>query len=183
MGLLGASLPSVAGGAYDLLETQVLSSSAASITFDNLNTLAADYKHLQIRFVTKSTVVGNSTGLACVLNDDTTNSYLGHRLAGNGSEVTANNLVFDGLASLGQVQRTQSGVQGSFTAGIIDILDFSNSNKTTTIRAFSGHHAGNTIVQLVSGGYFQTSPVTSIKLELIAPDFAAGSRFSLYGVK
>lgn len=183
MGLLGASLPSVAAGAYDLLQTQVLSSPVTSITFDSLDSIAADYEHLQIRFVAKSTVVGNSTGLACVLNGDTTDSYRGHILAGDGTAVSSSELVFTGLANLGQVQRTQSGVPGSFTAGVIDILDFSNANKNTTLRNFSGHYAGNTRIQLTSGGYFKTDSVTSIKLELLAPDFATGSRFSLYGVK
>ena len=51
-----AAAGAVAGGSYDLLETTILSSNAASVTFSNLNNYAADYQHLQIRAVVKGSL-------------------------------------------------------------------------------------------------------------------------------
>ena len=53
MGLLGAVSPELVTGAYDLLETTTLTSSASSVTFSGLGSYT-DYKHLQIRMVIDS---------------------------------------------------------------------------------------------------------------------------------
>jgi hypothetical protein len=79
----------VAAGSFDLLETQVLTSSAASVTFSSLSTYAADYQHLQIRIVSKVQTgygrLGNLFGSMETQRLTTAHDFL----RGNGSSVSS----------------------------------------------------------------------------------------------
>jgi hypothetical protein len=172
------------GGSYDLLETTVLGTAATSVSFTGLGSYSA-YKHLQIRAVIRGNSGGNSSaGFHIRLNSDTGNNYAWHRLLGNGSGVFS-----DGFASQSDSQMfygAASGVTANiFGAGIIDILDFNNTSKNTTIRALGGVYTGSdNNVTLNSGLWNNTAAVTTINLRF--PDLtgiAANSRFSLYGIK
>ena len=181
MGLLGASAPAAAG-AFDLLETTVLTSSASSVTFSGLDAYS-DYKHLQIRGVARGTRAQDSDLLLITINGDNSTSYIRHNLFANGSDINANS----------SIPRTSinifGGVSGStssseiFASSIVDILDFSNVNKNTTIRALVGLIPGvGASLNFASGLFINTSAVTSVNLSANG-DLVTGSRFSLYGVK
>ena len=65
-----------AGPAFNLLETQVLTTNHASIAFDSLGTYAADYKHLQIRATLKDDrSASNSSQYGFTFNGVTSASY------------------------------------------------------------------------------------------------------------
>jgi hypothetical protein len=57
LGVLAAQAEAAApaaAGSYDLLETEILTGTQASVTFSSLNsTYGADYQHLQLRIVTR----------------------------------------------------------------------------------------------------------------------------------
>lgn len=176
MGLLGASLPSVAAGAYDLLETQVLGAAAASVTFTGLDSYT-DYKHLQLRNVQRTTRASNTDGCYLRFNGDSGSNYARHYLYGDGSSIYSG-----GSTSQTQIGLFNRGAGDTnfFAIDVIDILDFSDANKNTTVRVFEAEDR----VWLISGLWNSTSAVTSITFTpQIGPDFAVGSRFSLYGVK
>lgn len=193
LGILNSQAAGVAAGSYDLLETTILSSDAASITFSNLvSTYGSDYKHLQIRSVARDST-GTSDGIGSLhltFNGDTASNYAGHR-----TEVASIN---QGIVSTGQTStaeidlvitaRNGSGTSDNFVAGIIDILDPFSTSKNTTVRCFSGgsligYDTSDGAVSFRSGAYFQTSAIDSINLESPLSDTQAGSRFSLYGIK
>lgn len=168
-----------AAGAYDLLETQVLSSSAASVTFTGLGSYS-DYKHLQIRVTTRATTSGQNS-YYMTFNNDTGNNYAYHRLFGDGSSVSSAASTSQPYIYAGRMAESTDGAD-EFAATVTDILDFNNANKNTTVRLLTGHTAGGVRIGLISGLWDDTSAVTEIDLTTFS-NFEVGSRFSLYGVK
>jgi hypothetical protein len=73
---------------------------------------------------------------------------------------------------------------GTYAASVIDILDPFDTNKNTTIRVLTGFTGAINRVLLESGLWMNTDAITSITFdEYYGSSFAAGSRFSLYGLK
>ena len=177
LGFWAASGGGAAGG-FDLLETQVLASSAASVTFTGLDTLAAGYQNLQIRMTARNTSTSNWTQF--YLNGDTGSNYNGHRIHGNGSSVISQDATTGFGGDLFTAGSNYS--SGEFTPAVIDLLDFSNSSKNSTLRYFSGYVGTGNGVSLYSMLWVNTAAVTSFQIAS-ASNFETGSRFSLYGVK
>jgi hypothetical protein len=177
-------LASASGGVdtdYELIETQVLTGTQASVTFSSLGTYSSTYKHLQLRSAPKSNSSAAS-GLGWVrlngsFNANTTDSnYAVHGLFGNGSSVTP----FAETSSrkgFGVASR----VNENFSANVTDILDAYSSTKNKTTRTFAGM---NGIVAIYSHLFNNTGSITEISLSTEdGSSFVAGSRFSLYGIK
>ena len=171
------ALAGVTGGpAFDLLETQVLATSAASITFSSLGDYAADYKHLQIRLSNKS--ASTNSQLYLTFNSDSGSNYAWHELLGTGSAV-------ESYASSSQprIQIVPLPPTTGFTGGVVDILDPFNASKNTTTRSLSGQAEGiYNQIRLGSGVWMNTNAVSSITLTG-GVNIASLSRYSLYGVK
>ena len=171
----------VAGGpAYDLLETTILGSATSSVTFSSLATYASDYKHLQLRMVTRVDQVNDQIRLR--FNGDTGSNYADHNLYGNGSSLFSQALTSQtGI----QFARTaySSMTANSFSGIVLDVLDAYSTTKNTTIRALSGMTGGANNLQLYSGFYNNTAAVSSINIYIGATNLVAGSRFSLYGIR
>jgi hypothetical protein len=164
-------------GAYELIESHILGSTTAEITFSSLDTYASTYKHLQIRMVSKLTTTSTATDLLMRFNGVTTSSYAGHRLLGNGSSVLSDSRASSSSAFIGLVDGDQ------FTPAVIDVLDV-YATKNKTVRTLVGVRGFASEVMLTSGLFNSTAAITSMTLLLPATRFfAAGSRFSLYGIK
>ena len=173
MGLLGASLAGAAG-AYELIESNILTSSASSVTFSALDTVAADYKHLQIRMVALS---DTGTPTYAKLNGSTSGYYV-HYMTGNGSNVSSG-----AFSSTYAWVGTADTVANYHAPSIIDFLDFASTNKTTTIRSLFGRKGSGSNINLNSNLWNSTAAVTSIELYPNSGSFVSGSRFSLYGIR
>ena len=83
---------------------------------------------------------------------------------------------------------TWQGAGGSTTnpaVNIIDIVDFSNTNKYKTFRSLTGRELANSgTISLNSGSFQSTNAITSITLSTTtAVNFAQYSHFALYGIK
>jgi hypothetical protein len=168
---------------YELIETQILGSSQANITFSNLNTYSSTYKHLQIRAVVRSVRTGFAgDNIAMRFNADTAANYSWHLLRGTGSAV-------DSLASVNATLMLPGWVSAStsptsaFGAVVIDILDpYATKNKT--IRSLTGQTGTDANIRLTSGNWRNTGTITSTNLFPIdGTAWDTGSRFSLYGIK
>ena len=179
LGILNAQATGGGAGAFDLLETTTLTSSASSVTFSGLDAYS-DYKHLQIRMVLQ--VDTTNTNLYMQMNSDTGANYSWHALYGNGSSVAST-----GAGSQSYIRMVSFVPYGTtaeaFASSVIEILDFSNSNKNTTTRSISGNAGTPNRINLDSGSWQNTAAVTSIKLDNLGNNFVTGSRFSLYGVR
>lgn len=182
LGILNSQAAGVSAGAYDLLETQVLTSSAASVTFTGLDSYT-DYKHLQFRIVARSDRATQDYDVAYInFNNDTGSSYAHHRIQGTGSSVTiyGNSGLTVGLA--GYLTAAGDSVTNSFAGMVLDILDFSSTTKNTTTRGLWGNVSDDTYIGFGSNLWNTTSAVTEIDFTCVS-NYIAGSRFSLYGVK
>jgi len=183
LGILNAQVSGVAAEpAYDLLETTILGSDTASVTFSSLNsTYGSTYKHLQIRMSSAQTVGSNGAAINLRFNSDSGANYSYHGLFGSGSTVgsyadTSQTTAFAGL-SAGNGQPS-----GVFAASVCDLLDVFSTSKYKTTRALEGVAPGE--IGLMSGNWRNTSAVTSITLLADSGgDFKQDSRFSLYGIK
>ena len=166
---------------YELIESVFVASNTASITFNNLNQYATEYKHLQIRLTGRSTNNATWEVNQIRFNGDSGANYAIHRLRGDGStssSASANATYMD-FDTVGNT--APSGVYGT---AIIDILDsFANKNKTA--RIFWGRHNNSDIaVSLTSGHWRNLNPIDSISITCDGSrSFITGSRFSIYGIR
>jgi hypothetical protein len=179
LGILASS-----GGAartYEQIATTILSSSAASVTFD-LTGLGATYRHLQLRSTSNTTATGvNATNLAARFNSDSGSNYAFHILFGDGSSVTSAAATSSTSVSIGDMPNNTS----IFGAAITDILDFASTTKNKTVRSQVGLHAPSSMIRtaLRSGVWLSTSAITSITITSSSDSLKTGSRFSLYGIR
>ena len=182
-GVLGGAAPPDLG-AYNFIEGYTLGSAQASITFGSGGTLPQTYKHLQIRGIARA-ASGGVNAIAIRLNGDTGANYAWHLLYGSGSgsaQAAAGSSTATALMSY-QANPTNDGT-GVFGATITDVLDYSNSNKNTTVRNLSGRDGNGTgEIGLWSALWNNTAAVTSLTLISSGANFAAGSSFALYGIK
>ena len=149
------------GVMYPLQVITVGPSGASSITFTNIPTTG--YAHLQLRVLTipataNSTVMRVGNG-----SIDTGSNYAKHSLNGNGTNATG-----QGFSS--QVYFNVMGYRISAsttypTVGIIDILDYANTNKNKTVRILSALDAnGSGEVELNSGLWASTSAINTMSI-------------------
>jgi hypothetical protein len=171
-------------GAYDALANVTLSGTASSITLAGIpNT----YKHLQVRILARADRAVTLESTFIYLNTDSTqfpsNNYNGHGLIGNGSAASA---YFDGGNFLPTgVISGSSATANMFAALVVDILDYTDTNKFTTSRSLGGVDLnGSGQVRLVSGLWRNTAAVNSVTFTTNGGgSFIAGTSFALYGIK
>jgi hypothetical protein len=151
-----------------------------SVFFNNLDAYANNYKHLQIKAVTKveASGVNNFTIRA---NGDTGTNYSYHRLEGNGSTVSP---AF-GIDRTSLVIGNTQGQSNMFTMATIDILDFSSTIKTKTFKSLTaGHTPTYAQIGLYSSQWGSTKAITQLRCFVEnGSSWSPGSRFSLYGFK
>jgi hypothetical protein len=167
-----------AAGSFELIETQVLGSNVASVTFSSI---PATYKHLQLRYTAQTN--SNQSILRGRFNGDSTSAnYSRHYLYGDGSSVGSSASANNGWLDFGPLEVGTN----LFTAGIVDVLDYTSTNKNKTIRALAGRAgSANRNIALSSGGWFSASAVTSLTVSeaFFGQNLLTGSRFSLYGIQ
>ena len=147
-------------------------SGAANVEFTSI---PSDYTNLQIRFIAR---VATLVELRVQLNSDTGNNYAWHEMwtvANAGSSTGHMKLAYyNGFPSTADV----------FGAGVMDILDYKNTNKYKTLRTLSGYDNNTTGgLQLNSGLWQNTNAITSVKIFPQSGNFQQYSHFALYGIK
>ena len=149
------------------------SGGSSSVTFSSI---PSTYTHLQLRIMGFTTGAVNS---GIQFNGDSSGNYSYHYLDGNGSSASATGGTGANAAIFGYID-------GSATypeVAIIDILDYTNTNKYKTIRHFSGNDTnGSGYVWFNSSLWNNTAAITSISTPS-ATTYRQYSSFALYGVK
>ena len=174
VGLLGNG---VVAGDYESISTVTVGAGgSSSISFSSI---PSTYQHLQIRVLARSTRGSTDDDLKMTLNGATTNYYR-HEVYGTGSAVSA--YASSGTAiEVGHLTGSTSAAN-YFAATVIDILDYANTNKNKTSRSLTGAMDLDR-VKFMSGGWFNTSAITSISLTAGGGNLAQYSSFALYGIK
>ena len=163
----------------EAIATTYLEADAASVTFSSI---PATYEHLQVRMSVLDSVAG--TGYYYIrLNGDTAANYTNHRMTGTSTTTGA-------AANAGQTYNwspylpTIDEGAANYGTWVIDILDYANANKNTTIMWTSGSAAVPAIA-FGSGLWDDTDAVDEIWLAAdngSARDWQRGSEFTLYGL-
>jgi len=178
---------------YSSIQTVTVGSGgASSITFSSI---PSTYTHLQVRYfaqTNRSLVVDDAF---ITINGDTTGgNYYSHQLQGSGSSASAFSSAGNGGGGVGifwpyAFSATASGSYNYWAGGVIDVLDYANTNKNKTLRSLSGSDANGAapsgypaFVTLSSAAWFNTSAITSITFKSNG-NFSQYSTFALYGVK
>ena len=141
------------------------------------------YTHLQIRYIARDSRAATQSNLYMEFNGDTGNNYTGHRLEAARTSVGAGYDNVNANLLAGRIMAS-SNPASTFGAGIIDILDYTNTNKYKTTRHLTGND-DNTIgaIFYISGLWMSTSAITSIKITPITSPIVQYSHFALYGIK
>ena len=157
----------------DALGSVTLVSNQTTVLFSGI---PSTYTHLQVRGIIKLAESGTSDNWATfTMNGASTNS---HQLQSNGSATNGQNLN-SWFADI-----PQSGVT-PFGVFVIDILDYSNTNKNKTWRSLNGFdNNGGGYVQFTSGFVSDTTAISYITFgSRSGSGLATGSTFALYGIK
>ncbi len=160
---------------YTPIATTTLGSAASSVTFSSISGSYTD-------LILVCSMIGTATLDARVtFNSDTGTNYSATRLMGDGSSATSNrssNRAWIDLNYVGGVDTSAP------TTSILNLNNYSNTttNKTTLLRAneMGGAYTGT---EAIVGLWRSTSAINRLDITTSTSTYAAGSTFTLYGVK
>lgn len=173
--------PAFSPGDFIALATVTVGSGgSASINFTNI---PQTYQHLQVRYVARGETSLSRVGIR--LNSDTGNNYSQHGLFASGSSTGAYsdlNISFIDTT----VCTTSSDPANTFAGGIVEIMDYKDTNKFKTVRCLGGFDKNGSGYIGLSGGHWRnTNAITAITFTagtFGGGNFAQNSRFALYGI-
>jgi len=180
LGIIASSRVVAVPNSYESIATTTVTSNVADITFSSI---PSTYTHLQFRLITRTNRGSAEDGFRITINDDTNvANYNAHGIYGDGSSVVAFE-VNTGVGWAGYYP-TNSG-SSVFGAGVMDFLDYANTNKAKTMRHLGGYDAnGSGYMVLSSSLWTSTAAITKIKFTFdSASSFTQYSQLALYGIK
>jgi hypothetical protein len=181
IGIIASSGGVAVSSSYESIATTTVGAGgAASVTFSSI---PSTYQHLQIRVMNLMT--SNAAAPIITLGtggtlDTTTTNYDAHYLAGNGASASAGYI--NDRPQFAWV--TGNSNSSNPEVSVIDLLDYANTNKFTTLRGLAGvDNNGSGEVSLTSGLWRNTAAVNIIGFTCNSGNFAQNSSFALYGIK
>jgi len=171
-------------GAYDSIATVTVGSGgSSSITFTSI---PSTYTHLQIRALSRGNRAYTAENIIFMFNADGGTNYADHLLYGNGSTVPAAADVSSSTPLAFRTSTSNTQASNIFGTGVLDILDYANTNKYKTVRSLSGfddNGGGYGQIWFTSGLWQSTAAINSITLTPVGTAIQQYSQFALYGVK
>ena len=173
----------------EAIATTYLEADAASVTFSSLGS----YEHLQLRYSTHSDLdtsnnydsiyIRFATGGGSI---DTGTNYSTHQMFAAQTTVAANAATGQTGIYVAGYADTPASNAAEYGPTVLDILDYRNASKNTTIQATCSTGAKNTstaYLVFASGLWDNTGAVDQIQLSLYSTDnFVRGSEFTLFGL-
>ena len=193
MPILGVLASSISGNLYSnsfesISTTTVGAGGSSTITFSSI---PQTYTHLQIRYFAKDNWAPGTIGevISVRLNSDTGSNYRTHYLyaiqSGAGTAGSSTGTYFgDNFAMC-----ASNLPANTFGYGIIDFLDYTNTNKYKTAKVLTGvdsnkYYTGNFVgIGATSGVWLNTSAISTITLAALNGTLQQYSSFALYGFK
>lgn len=166
---------------YTLISSNVLTSSAASVTFSSI---PSTYTDLVLRLSTRTTAASINSVILVRLNSDTTSSYSVTILDGDGATATSSRSATPTAIGSGGITSGSSSTASTFGNGEIYFPNYANSS-TKAWGSFSAseNNATTATIRNTANYYLGTSPITTIRFSLTTGSFDTGSSFYLYGIK
>jgi hypothetical protein len=153
---------------YEPIATQTLSSAASSVTFSSIPSTYTD-----IILIQNSTGSGGAAASYLRFNGDTAANYSRTRLSGNGTAVSSSR-----DTSTAYIASNAPNASNSTT-----IWNIINYTDTTTYQTVIYRDNSTTSVVAQVGTWRNTAAVTSLTITADAGTYAAGSTFTIYGIK
>ena len=182
MQILAAPFAAVVAGDYESIATTTVGSGGQTpITFSNI---PQTYKHLQLRIMSRDARSATANNLFATFNGDTASNYSNHNLIGDGASAISEGYANEAQMVFG-LSTSNSAAANIFGVSIVDILDYTNTNKYKTVRTLTGaDQNGSGTIRLWSSNWRSSSAVTSITLYGgTTPNLSQYSSFALYGIK
>lgn len=176
-------------GSMDAIGTSLVATSG-SITTISFTNIPQTYTHLQLRVSAIEST--QDAYFQAVYNSDTTQTnYPRHEVRGNGSAASAASTINVDATTKGAMIGLPGYSSTSPGVGIVDILDYTNTNKYKTTRSLFGQDAnGSGLIALHSSVWLSTAAITQIDFRCnlaggssASSKLIAGSIVSLYGIK
>jgi hypothetical protein len=187
LGTIASQVPGkISTGSFESIATVSVTSAQSTVSFSSI---PSTFKHLQIRYSAVSASMGS---LFMRINGDTDQSkYVTHYLSGTGTSPAVSGVLGSNTGRSAVVLGGIGGGQFSTTypyVGIIDLLDYANTNKTHTVRSLHGTETNNTgysgVASLSSGLHLSTTAISSLDFFLDGNvNITQYSTFALYGIK
>ena len=185
MNILGTVASQFSGKSFNSFESIATATVGAGVeSYVEFTSIPATFTHLQLRLLARTSRAETDDGFEIQLNGDTGTNYRYHYLNGSGTTT----LAYGEGSMTGLVMPVVAGASAGaniFGVGIIDILDYRNTNKYSVTRALGGiDNNGSGAVRVQSGLWLNTAAVTSLKIQTNSHgDFVQYSSFALYGIK
>ena len=169
---------------FESIATVTVGSGGAA--YVEFTSIPSTYTHLQIRASARQSTSNVLNDTLLQFNGDTGSNYFrNHSLYGDGASSGAG--AGSQTTSIYVAYMVDNGSTANvFGAVIIDILDYTSTNKNKTVRTLQGHDAnGSGWINLRSGLWFPSTPaaITSLRITAASANFNQYSSFALYGVK
>jgi len=170
-----------AGGSFESIASTTVGSGGSSEI--NFTSIPATYTHLQIRLLGR--ISTSATEIRVKFNSDTaTGNYFWHELRADGATVGTNDQNNGGTPLRTMYWGGLPSASNIFGVGVMDILDYANTNKYKTLRMLSGYDTnGAGYLHFDSGLWMSLNAITSITLYPPSTTLTQYSEFSLYGIK
>ena len=175
-------------GYFESIQTVIVpSGGSANVTFSNI---PQNYSHLQLRIMARASNAVNLNGMKINFNGDTNSNYAFHLVYGNGSNTGSEGYGSQTYGFMGNIAGASQNT-GVFAISVIDILDYTNTNKFKTVRALTGDENNNATtygyISLSSSLWLSSSAITSLTLDQESSssttNFVEFSHFALYGIR
>lgn len=175
-----ASQGRVASNSYESIATVTVGAGGASTV--DFTSIPSTFKHLQVRILS-SIPSTTASGTFRVGNGsiDTGSNYATHYIYGNGGGTLA-----AGAEPNVSYMYALGGTNSStiFSSSIVDILDYTNTNKYKTIRVLYGFDRnGSGDVVFTSGLWQNTAAITNLRFIPPTGNIGQYSSFALYGIR
>lgn len=157
---------------YDLISSQVLSTSASSVTFSSIS---QDYRDLVLVCEASHTKTGYNN-MRLILNSDTGSNYNLVSMGGDGSSAFSTSASNQAFMDITGTNLNTSQV-GLFTC---QFMDYSATDKHKTV--LTKHDSAERGTNRFANRWASTSAITSIQVSFETDQIASGSTFYLYGI-
>ena len=166
---------------YELISSNVLASSAASVTF---SAIPSTYTDLVLRLSTRTDLADTSVNIYTRFNGDTATNYSTTRVANYAGGV-------DSARSTSQVRFNQAPwsegtnlTSNTFANSEMYIPSYTASqNKPLSVFDAVENNAASAYVIATASLWRNTAAITSIEMLPYSGNFVSGSSFYLYGIK
>jgi hypothetical protein len=194
MPILGVVASSISGNlysaSYDSISTVTVGAGGASSI--DITNIPQTYTHLQLRFFARTNrSTYNVDEVYIYANADTTlTNYAGHYLWPNNNNFPGT-VVSGGGANFPTpyIVGANNG-NAPFGGWVVDILDYTNTNKFKTIKGLGGADSNGDVAtfccmpELCSSLWKNTNAITSLRINMgFGTSFNQYSSFALYGIK